>query len=661
MICGAKGGLGVTCVSANLSAAISAKNEAALVSMNRDSGEDLAAWFGFQYPRESGRLIELGRMGTPELVSSICRKLDSRFFLISRALQEEFPDAEELDGFLSLLRRRFDWVIVDAGSASIGADGWMLEKLISLSTIGIVIFSPDPMAIRKVAPIGERFRGAGKKIVGVQNRAISGGAPSGKANWSDLLGGVELLASLSEVRGMKDAILKGTTVPFSDARSDEAAEYLYLAELLENFHHQVEEKTSDASTEEGFQGATYRELKRQLHRRLLGRMRDRGGANYSENRDYLRDELVWLMEDEGVPDVTPGFRERILEELIDSVIGLGPLQDLLDDPEISEIMVNGPESVYVERNGKIILSDRKLDGEEEVRSLIERIVAPLGRRIDESSPLVDARLSDGSRVNAIIPPLSLSGPCLTIRKFGKRLLGIDDLLARGSITRTAADFLRACVVSRLNILISGGTGSGKTTLLNVMGSFLGENERIITIEDAAELKLPQDHVVRLEARPANLEGQGAVPIRDLLKNALRMRPDRIVIGECRGGEALDMLQAMNTGHEGSISTLHANGPRDALARLETMTLMAGMDLPLRAIKEQIALALDIVVQIARMKDGTRRITHIAELEGIEGEVYRLQDIFVRAGEGELGPSGLVPRVAEKIRERGQELPQGIFG
>lgn len=661
VICGAKGGMGVTCVAVNLAAAISISNEVALLSLNRDSAEDLSSWFGCSALQDSRDFMELAQTGTPELLSSVCEKLGERLFLIRPGLREQIPNPDEIDGFIGLLRRRFNWVVVDGGTVPLDRHEGMLDKLMSFSAVGIVVFTPDPVAIKRMPQIGRQFRNSGKKIVAVQNRAASGGAPSGMRDWERLLGGIDLLATIGEARGMREAILRAAPIPLADGGSDAASEFLYLAKLLERFQQESEVKAAAAGEGDSFRSSAYRDLRRKLHRRLLERMRERGVGSYEQDRDALRDELIWLMEEENLAAITPGFRERLLEELMDAVTGLGPLQDLVDDPEISEIMVNGSEGIYIERKGRISRVERALDDEEEIRGLIERIIAPLGRRIDESSPLVDARLPDGSRVNAIIPPLALGGPCLTIRKFGERLLSIEDLLQRGSLTAAAAEFLRACVACRLNILISGGTGSGKTTLLNVMGSFLSPDERIITIEDAAELRLPQKHVIRLEARPANLEGRGAVTIRDLLRNALRMRPDRIVIGECRGGEALDMLQAMNTGHEGSISTLHANSPRDALARLETMVLMAGMELPLRAIREQLYMAVDIIVQVARMKDGGRRIAQITEVEGLERDAYRLQDIFLRRGEGPLEHCGLVPKVAEKMRERGWELPQGIFG
>lgn len=344
-------------------------------------------------------------------------------------------------------------------------------------------------------------------------------------------------------------------------------------------------------------------------------------------------------------------RERVVKEVADEALGLGPLEDLLRDEDVTEIMVVGPDRVYVERGGKLFPTGIGFSSEHQLRTVIERIVNPLGRRIDESQPLVDARLADGSRVNAVIPPLSLVGPVLTIRKFPSRRLTMEDLLQRGTITPAAASYLRACVEARKNVVISGGTGSGKTTLLNVLSSFIPRDERIVTIEDAAELRLDQDHVVTLEARPANLEGKGAITIRDLVRNSLRMRPDRIVVGECRGGEALDMLQAMNTGHDGSLTTAHANSPRELLSRLETMVLMAGMDLPVRAIREQIAGAVQVIVQQSRMSDGRRQVTHLTEVVGMEGDRVVLQDIFLHGQDGagaQIQPTGVVSRFVDAL-------------
>jgi pilus assembly protein CpaF len=366
------------------------------------------------------------------------------------------------------------------------------------------------------------------------------------------------------------------------------------------------------------------------------------------------------------PDIAP---QALIKEVYDEAVGLGPLEDLLADATVTEIMVNGPTQVFVERNGRIESTDRTFLDDKSVLQIIERIVSPLGRRIDESQPYVDARLRDGSRVNAIIPPLSLTGPCITIRKFSKVPFSDQDLIRLGTFTPPIADFLRACVLAHRNIIVSGGTGSGKTTMLNVMSAYLPDADRIVTIEDAAELRLRQSHVVSLEARPPNIEGKGAITIRDLVRNALRMRPDRIVVGECRGGEALDMLQAMNTGHDGSLTTLHANSPRDVISRLETMVLMSGMDLPVRAIREQIASAIDVIVHLSRLSDGTRRIVNVTEVTGQEGDRITMQDVFVfkqRGVEsggrvvGDLLPTGAVPTFLDEMRARGVNLPTSIF-
>ncbi len=362
-------------------------------------------------------------------------------------------------------------------------------------------------------------------------------------------------------------------------------------------------------------------------------------------------------------------RDVLFEQIVAEILGLGPLEPLLADETITEIMVNGPKKVYIERHGKVQRVNLTFESDEHLMRIIERIVAPLGRRIDESSPTVDARLRDGSRVNAVIPPIALNGPTLTIRKFFKKPLTVEDLIRLGSVSEEAVEFLRACVIAAVNIIVSGGTGTGKTTFLNVLSSFIPADVRIITIENAAELQLRQEHVVTLESRPPNIEGKGEVSIRDLVINSLRMRPDRIVVGECRGGEALDMLQAMNTGHEGSMTTLHANNTRDALSRLETMVLMAGMELPHRAIREQVASAIDLIVQLERMRDGSRRVVSITEVQGMEGDVITTAEIFkfeqagIEEGKviGRLRPTGIRPKFIEKIEQAGIHLPASIFG
>jgi pilus assembly protein CpaF len=362
-------------------------------------------------------------------------------------------------------------------------------------------------------------------------------------------------------------------------------------------------------------------------------------------------------------------RARLFEQIAAEILGFGPLQTLLEDETITEIMVNGAKNIYIERKGKLHRVPVTFENNDHVMRIIDRIVAPLGRRIDEASPYVDARLPDGSRVNAVIPPISLVGPVLTIRKFARNPITLEQLVQFGSVSPEALQFLKACVESRLNVVISGGTGSGKTTFLNILSSFIPADERIITIENAAELQLRQEHVVTLESRPANIEGRGEITIRQLVINSLRMRPERIIVGEIRDEAALDMLQAMNTGHDGSMTTLHSNGPRDTLARLETMTLMAGMDLPSRAIREQIASAIDVIVHQERMRDGTRKVVNITEVSGMEGEVITMTDIFIfeqtgfENGQivGHLRPTGLRPKFMDKIENSGIHLPPSIFG
>ncbi|MBO7720851.1 MAG: CpaF family protein [Kiritimatiellae bacterium] len=422
-----------------------------------------------------------------------------------------------------------------------------------------------------------------------------------------------------------------------------------------------------------------RELRRsvqtQIQHELLKRMDMKKLTVMGVDRDGLeenaRDKIHAIIDEVISNGRMPGGIDplRLEEDVFNEAMRLGPLEELLADDTVTEIMVNGPEKVYVERAGRLELSDCQFADDASVMAVIERIVAPLGRRIDESQPYVDARLSDGSRVNAIIAPLALSGPTITIRKFSRRALTPEDFIRFGTWTAEAAEFMKICVELRKNVIVAGGTGSGKTTLLNLLSGYIPASERIVTVEDAAELRLQQPHVVRLEARPPNIEGKGAVTIRDLVKNCLRMRPDRIIVGECRGGEALDMLQAMNTGHDGSLTTVHANSPRDVISRLETMVLMSGMELPSRAIREQIQSAVDIIIHESRMSDGSRKVTAITEVTGMEGSQIVMQDIFafVQTGVGadgrvlgEMRPTGAVPTWIEQAKSRGIDVDMNMF-
>jgi len=412
-----------------------------------------------------------------------------------------------------------------------------------------------------------------------------------------------------------------------------------------------------------------RELKERIHTRLIAELDPKLDVSKTEEvRKNLEVLFSSAFEEENIP-MNRADRSRLFEQIVADILGYGPIEALLADESITEIMVNGSQNVYIERNGKIEKTNVTFESDAHVSRIIDRIVSPIGRRVDESSPYVDARLPNGSRVNIIIPPLALRGPTVTIRKFFKRMLTAERLVETGSITAEALELLKAAANARLNIIISGGTGTGKTTFLNMLSTFIPSDERILTIENAAELQLQQAHVITLESRPPNIEGKGEVTVRDLVMNALRMRPDRIVVGECRGGEALDMLQAMNTGHDGSMTTLHANSPRDALSRLETMVLMAGMDLPVRAIREQVASAVDMIIQLGRMRDGARRTIQISEVQGMEGDVIVMQDVFkfeqtgIDKGKilGQLQPTGIRPKFTEKLEAAGIHLPPEIFG
>jgi pilus assembly protein CpaF len=449
----------------------------------------------------------------------------------------------------------------------------------------------------------------------------------------------------------------------SDSQNDPNSEESKLAAMRQRRQVIAEQRP-------GGKQNSYLDLKTRVQNKLLSELDHQSMdiTRKNEVRTHIEELFNAILADESMV-LSRAERHNLFESIVAEILGFGPLEILLADDTITEIMVNGPRNVFIEQKGNITRANVTFENDEHVLRILDRIVAPLGRRIDESSPLVDARLPDGSRVNAVIRPIALCGPTITIRKFSKKPLTVDDLIRFGSMTKEIADFLRACIISRLNIVVAGGTGSGKTTLLNVLSSFIPNDERIVTIENAAELQLRQEHVVTLETRPANIEGKGMITIQDLVVNSLRMRPDRIVVGECRSGEALDMLQAMNTGHDGSLTTCHANSPRVTLSRLEVMCLMSGMDLPVRAIREQIASAVDMIAQQNRLRDGSRKIEKITEVQGMEGEIITMSDIFefeqtgIEGGKiiGRIRPTGLRPKFIDRIEAAGIHLPPSVFG
>jgi len=498
------------------------------------------------------------------------------------------------------------------------------------------------------------------KRLNAENAAVGGASPTG---------------STKPMTGPAQTAPVGTGELFARPATAAIPQPTSTGELFQNASKQTGRLTEQAQQPQAQRRSnavkqdSFNEIKGRVQNRLIAELDPRMDlGNADEVRRSVEETFSAVLEAEGI-SLTRVERLRLFEAISAEILGFGPIEPLLKDAAVSEIMINGPKAVYVERGGKLELSEVVFNDDEHVMRVIDRIVSPLGRRIDESSPTVDARLPDGSRVNAIIPPIALNGPTVTIRKFSKDPFTVEDLIRFGTFTAEMATFLKACVEARLNIVVSGGTGSGKTTMLNVLSSFIPDDERIVTIENAAELQLRQDHVVRLESRPPNIEGKGEVTIRDLVINSLRMRPERIVVGECRGGESLDMLQAMNTGHDGSMTTAHANSPRDTLSRLETMCLMAGMDLPVRAIREQIASAVDLIVQQDRLKDGTRKITNVTEVQGMEGDVIVLQDIFtfqqtgVEAGKivGRMKPTGIRPKFISRFEVANIYLPPNIFG
>ncbi|RKY39235.1 MAG: pilus assembly protein TadA [Candidatus Omnitrophota bacterium] len=690
VIFSSKGGVGNTVIASNIA-----------VELARQQFKVALLDFDFRFGLDIAKVLNLSLSHTLADISPFIHRLDastlenyltsyslhlSLLSAVSHPKQSDSIKPKVLKRLFSLLTERYAYIIVDAEKG-------FNERLMTIfeqANLILLITTPDVLSIEQInkdIQIIESLYLPSEMIKIVVNRAESAGGVRSAEIKSAL--SPEIIATIpSSGRSVGLSVNRGLPIVVEEEENPVSRAIKDLAEVIlqEGIGREVERSSVSAKEKEiaFIDAEEIRRIKEKIHNRLIERLDMEKLDLFSkstlvgEKTDELKakrlrektERLITHLLAEEKTGYPREVCQRIVKEIADESLGLGPLEDLLKDPEITEIMVNNKDQIYIERNGKLELTDKKFISNEQVLHIIERIVAPLGRRIDESTPMVDARLADGSRVNAIIAPLSLKGPMLTIRKFSYKRLTVEDMIALGSFTKEMADFFRACVVGRKNIIISGGTGSGKTTLLNVFSSFIPEGERIITIEDSAELRLNQEHWGALEARMPNIEGKGAITLRDLLRNSLRMRPDRIIIGECRGGESLDMLQAMNTGHDGSLTTVHANSTRDVLSRLETLVLMSGMDLPVRAIRQQIAAAVDLIIQTARLSDGSRKVVCVSELTKIEenGNIL-LEDIFIfeqrgidkrRKVIGSFKATGFVPTFIEELEAKGIKIDRKIF-
>jgi pilus assembly protein CpaF len=679
VVVGAKGGVGATTIAVKLVEELPARGERVIVDADLAGKRSHAVWFDVVSDLDLGRAS--GTVGTAKSTSGpIVMEL-------ARSYEDGF--VQTADSVFSSIERLPEnaLIVVDAPQPFAA----IVRPLIARAAKIIVVTEPTLLGIgaaRTMLSAMDRFGISPARIAFVLNEArvnselrrseiqAALGTPvsveipkqSDRAFRKIFAGFVEMLAAAPEFQTL-ESLRQSSAKPIGDRRGSSRVEPQVRA-IASTAEAAPDPRAVSAST------AATDKLKTELHAMMLKRIDFLTAARAdtdAEKLAELRAQVDGIAAEfiAGRNDITSAEQaSRIRREVIEEALGLGPLESLLQEDGITEIMVNGHGHVFVERHGRIETTTKQFVDDRQVRLVIERIIAPLGRRLDESSPMVDARLPDGSRVNAVIEPLAIDGPALTIRRFGTKRLGIDDLVSLGAITPPIVDFLRAAVEARLNIVVSGGTGSGKTTLLNSLSSFIPRDERIVTIEDAAEIQLDQPHVVRLESRPPNLEGKGAITIRDLVRNSLRMRPDRIVVGECRSGEALDMLQAMNTGHDGSLTTIHANSTRDAMARVETMVLMAGYDLPVRAIREQIAGAIDLIVQVARLRDGSRRVIGVSEIIGMEGDVVTMQELvkYTRHGVnadgsviGEFAATGVQPSCLLRFEEMGVNFDPVMFG
>ncbi|MCX6552469.1 MAG: ATPase, T2SS/T4P/T4SS family [Acidobacteria bacterium] len=680
LVTGASGAAGATTVAVNLAAALPqyAGGRALLVDAHFPVPAFELSRIGLDRARAMGELAPVMAKLSPELLSGYLTSFSPTLAampIVSDVQQARQITPEAVKRVLDMARRLFVNIVVDAGPLS----GTLMSTLLDQSDAICVVVEPSTGGLQRAHYVLDYLRTLqiGRDAVLV----CLGRVPPRSAITLEIAQNVlqvRVSAAIPEDPSpVQEAETRKQPVFLALPRAAVSREMDRLVRDVASRGLRVAQAVLKPSEVAASSQAQFRDVKARLHKRLISEIDLRKGE-----MDYMKDPVklaelrrraeakVEALVEEEAPEITDrSVRLRVIKEVMDEALGLGPLEDLLADPAVTEIMVNGAQKIYVERKGKLELTHVQFLSNDHLRLVIERIVAPIGRRVDEKVPLVDARLTDGSRVNAIIPPLALDGPALTIRKFAKSYLTVEDLVKFGSLTQQMATLLAAAVRARQNIVVSGGTGSGKTTLLNLLAGYIPSDERIVTIEDSAELRLAQDHVVRLESRPPNIEGEGAITIRDLVKNALRMRPDRVVIGECRGGETLDMLQAMNTGHDGSLTTVHANTPTDALSRIETMSLMSGLDLPARAIRDQIAAAVHLIVQQARLPDGSRRITHISEVLGLSEQGFEVSDIFVFTQTGltpegkvigQFVPTGHVPRFVDKLSRRGIVLPREIF-